>query len=130
MPVKHKMTLSGVDAFLEAIAAAGRDVDAAVERTLNSSANMVLADMKRRVPVDKGYLRDHLRKWGPGRVGNYHWVFVGLDMSDRENALHGVFVEYGTTKMEAQPYIRPAFDENKRAIRQAQIKSLKRFLGQ
>jgi HK97 gp10 family phage protein len=135
MPVRFRMDLKGLEDYIEALAAAGLDVDQAVAEALDAGADIVLADMRSNVPVgqgypDAGYLLSDLEKRGPYRIGNYTVVWVGLGFRDREKSLHGIFVEYGTVKMAARPYIRPAFDNNRARIRAAQIEKLKGYLPQ
>lgn len=71
------------------------------------SANVKnLAKMK--APVRTGYLRDSITS---ERLGPKHWkVKVG--------AHYGIYVEYGTRYMAAQPYFRPAVREANRMFRQ------------
>jgi HK97 gp10 family phage protein len=61
-----------------------------------------------------GQLRDSLKlramKSKKGRIG----VVVQTRHGDyRGNTFYGAFVEYGTSKMAAKPYMRPAFDTKK-----------------
>jgi HK97 gp10 family phage protein len=51
-------------------------------------------------PVDTGYLRDHIHAMKTGKTA--------IVISD---APYSAFVEFGTRKMAAQPFIRPAVDE-------------------
>lgn len=54
--------------------------------------------MKARVPVDTGFLKSSIQA---RKVGPAHWrVTVGAE--------YGLFVEYGTRFMGAQPYFYPA----------------------
>jgi HK97 gp10 family phage protein len=65
-----------------------------------------LAKMK--APVRTGYLRDSITS---ERLGPKHWkVKVG--------AHYGIYVEYGTRYMAAQPYFRPAIKQANRAFKQ------------
>lgn len=61
------------------------------------------ASARRRAPVRTGYLRSSIvnEKIDYGR----HKVTVG--------ARYGAYVEYGTRNMAAQPFFRPAVEENK-----------------
>jgi HK97 gp10 family phage protein len=75
--------------------------DAAVQGLLNDMASTALGAMRRAVPVDTGKLRSSLfaevngttLRFGAGAEIDYAW-----------------YVELGTRKMRAQPYIRPALD--------------------
>lgn len=55
---------------------------------------LVVADMQRLVPVDSGELRDSIEAVGGGRI------VIGKNYAG--------YVEFGTERMAAQPYARPA----------------------
>jgi HK97 gp10 family phage protein len=63
-------------------------------------------EAKRRCPVATGYLRNSI---AAGWDRKKSWVNV--------SANYGAYVEYGTYKMRAQPYLRPAIDKVKRELR-------------
>jgi len=44
------------------------------------------------------------------------------------NVEYAAHVEYGTVRMGAQPYLRPAFDHNRRAVRDLYARELQRGL--
>lgn len=60
-------------------------------------ASEVLADARRFVPVDTGELRDSL-----------DMEVIGTSARVGTNNDYAVYVEKGTSKMKAQPYLRPA----------------------
>ena len=65
---------------------------------------LVEAEAKKRCPVDTGKLRASItpviQSWAAGYVGT--------------NTAYAPYVEYGTRKMPAQPFLEPAFLEGKR----------------
>lgn len=64
-----------------------------------------------RAPVRTGNLKKSIRyKKQPRKGQSYYQIKVG--------AKYGVYVEYGTRHMRAQPYFRPAIEEQKRIFRQ------------
>ena len=73
---------------------------------------MFRAAMVARVPVDSGNLRDHIKIFTPSAEGDYNYVAVGiirhLDYTDRETAIQAISVEFGSVRMAAHPFIRPA----------------------
>lgn len=52
-------------------------------------------------PVDTGYMRDHIHAHGTGPKS----------AQVISEAPYSVYVEYGTSKMAAQPFMRPAVDQ-------------------
>jgi HK97 gp10 family phage protein len=68
------------------------------ELIVAKAAMDIQAHAQGRAPVDTGTLKNSIQAV---RVGAAHWrVVVGAD--------YGVYVEYGTYRMAAQPYLRPA----------------------
>ncbi|WP_284459683.1 HK97-gp10 family putative phage morphogenesis protein [Cupriavidus campinensis] len=86
----------------------------------------IFAEVRLRAPVDKGiyegkqgphppgFLRSHIiiayddEVSVPGRVASYLVTWS-------KEAFYGYFLEYGTSKMAAQPFLRPAFEAKKTA---------------
>lgn len=75
---------------------------------LQIAAQIVLDDAQSNCPVDTGNLRDSA--FMQAAVGD---VFFGF------NAEYASYVEFGTYKMAAQPYLRPAIDNTSGAVLQA-----------
>ncbi|MCP3426025.1 HK97 gp10 family phage protein [Rothia sp. AR01] len=90
---------------------------ARVERAVHAATVKAGADLQaqaqRRAPVDTGYLRASIAAESPA-PGE---VLVG------PGAHYGIYLEYGTSRMAARPYMTPAFDvvapAYERAIAQA-----------
>lgn len=128
MAVKGKLSIKGLEKYMEDLAAAGRDVDAAAARALTAGGQVALNGMLRRVPRDTHNLAEHLEARAPEKDGNFVFVEVGMRKNpapDEDTARYGNSQEYGTSSMPAQPYIRPTFDEDKAAISKAMRDSLK-----
>jgi len=77
---------------------AGRNAEKATDLVLSNAAQFILFEMKKIVPVDTGRLRSSIVVQGsPGR---YVVGPVGVPYAS--------YVEFGTSRMRAQPYVRPA----------------------
>ncbi len=76
----------------------------ACESTVMILGERVVAFMVSIVPVDTGQLRDSLDAIVE-RVGNFWRIVFGSF-----GVLYAIFVELGTYKMRAQPYVRPGAD--------------------
>lgn len=68
----------------------------------------------------------------PGYVGGTLKRSIGLEITDggmsaevEPKADYGAYVELGTRKMEAQPYLKPAFDEQKEKFKKDMQKLVK-----
>lgn len=108
-------------------------------RALAKGGRTIRDDAKRRAPVSDppsvqvaarrarntgqinkpGRLRDAIvskRDRNPGARGRTEAVLVTVRRSGKKGAYYAGMVEFGTVKMEAQPYMRPAFEENKKDV--------------
>ena len=134
MTVRYQMKLKGLDEYLEHIAQSGQDVDAAAAKAVAAGGDVVLESMLEIVPVgdaakgDKhpGNLKAHLERSSVQQDGNFISIDVGMSKNtDKDTAIYGNVQEYGSATNAAQPYIRPAFDKNRKRVRHAELKVLK-----
>lgn len=107
------------------------DLDLAVSESVLrqaavAGAREIFNEVRLRAPVDKGiyegkqgkhpfgFLRDHIliaydeEVSVPGRIASYIVTWS-------KDAFYGRFLEFGTSKMAAQPFLRPAFEAKKAA---------------
>jgi HK97 gp10 family phage protein len=115
MTTTGKLTLNGLSNYLEDLAAAGQDVDAAAQQALMAGAEVIAAEMDRLVPKDTHHLESTIGVDGPHQHGNFSYVSIGVVNADKQTAIYGNVQEYGSSSVEAQPYIRPAFKVRKAA---------------
>lgn len=125
MATSGRLELSGLANYLEDLARAGQDVDAAVQRALPKGADQILPEMKTLVPKDTHNLEAHLSIEGPHREGNFSYVEIGIITADKETAIYGNVQEFGSSSVAAQPYIRPSLKSKKAAAMRAMKESLK-----
>ena len=69
------------------------------DEILEACAEETVRDARERVPVRTGFLKSNIRKKFEGGF----WYAVA-------ETLYAMFVEFGTSKMAAQPYMRPAVE--------------------
>jgi HK97 gp10 family phage protein len=86
-----------------------RSAEVDVDRKLEVIASKIEADAARLCPVDTGRLRASItHRVERGR----HVAYVGT------NVEYAPYVEFGTRKMRAQPFLRPALHKNIPLIRE------------
>jgi HK97 gp10 family phage protein len=78
------------------------EVEAKAQVTVAKVAHDIAEDAKSRAPVRTGYLRDSIVVDGEGKAG---FVTAGAEYAG--------FVEYGTYKMAARPFMTPAVEAHK-----------------
>jgi HK97 gp10 family phage protein len=95
-----------------------KSMDQAVNVALTASALVVEGQAKALVPVDTGNLRNsitHELGKKEARVGT--------------NVEYAPFVELGTVKMAAQPYLNPALEMNRSNIKKIFASAIKEAMG-
>ncbi len=84
-----------------------KQMNSAMIVTLNRGINMVDTDAKLFTPVDTGLLRSDNKK----SVDN-----AKLIAQESNNTEYAPYVEFGTSRQSAQPYLRPALINNSKKI--------------
>jgi HK97 gp10 family phage protein len=79
-----------------------------IKDAMTEVADEILAEAKSRVPVDTGTLKKKLTRQ-VSRDGMSAKVGVRTKAAKRK-AYYGKFIELGTSKMPAQPFLTPAFE--------------------
>lgn len=124
---KATISTKGMEKFLEEVAAAGKDVDAAADRALRAAGGVLKGGMRRRAPKDTRNLERHIDFEGPSAEGQYRSIRVGVVGADAETERYGQAQEFGTASMPAQPYVRPTVDEDRKLVNAAIKKAFGRF---
>lgn len=86
--------------------------------------HVVRSDASRRAPIKTGNLRASMTVESVSSSRDHAEVAVGPS----RHAPYGIFVEFGTRRMSAQPYLRPALDANRGRVRSEIGQALKRAL--
>jgi HK97 gp10 family phage protein len=130
MPVRYKLETKGFSEYLERLVQAGEDIDRIADQALEAGGDILLQGMDQRVPRDTGNLAAHLERSEPERDGNFHSVTIGLSKdTDAATARYGGAQEFGWgPDHPAQPYIRPAIDEDMKTARTAMKEIFNYFL--
>lgn len=101
----------------------------AASKSVREGAKVIQKAARSKVPVDTGNLRRSIivKVLNKNRDAMEVAALIGPGrgyFSKKKNAktgdgFYGFFLEYGTVKMKAKPFLRPAYDENKVAAQQA-----------
>ncbi len=96
-----ELTFKGVKGAADALKEFESSVTEQVTEFLDSTGQTVVEEMKSLVPVDTGALQTSI-----------DYNVSGDDLTFEATEDYAGFVEYGTSKMAAQPYFMPAIDRN------------------
>lgn len=111
---KMKTHIEGLDEAKKLMQELGDAAADVLDQAARSGAEIVLAEAKKKAPVDTGTLRDSLliKK---SKLKNPH-IKSQYYVTKKRGVDYFVPVELGTSKMKAQPFLRPAVDENTRTV--------------
>lgn len=123
-----RFEVSGLDAYLQKIQAAGKSIEQAVSEAIAESAKPIHKDIEAWAEKHKqtGTVLDGVAISEVQRVGDSFFVDVGIDDNQSPGAWHAVFTEYGTPTQPADPGVRNAFSENKANVKKIQREILKK----
>lgn len=108
--------ISGVTELKAKFALIEKEIQAAVKKGVEEGAQIVEREAKQRVRVDTGRLKNSIREIRRTETDSKIEIIEGTDVE------YGPYNEFGTYKMSAQPFMRPAIDNNELKI-QALIKA-------
>jgi HK97 gp10 family phage protein len=95
-----KFKVRGVDQMVRLIANKGKKARIATDRELDLSSKRIERMAKVKVPVDTGALKNTIFS---AKAGNLTYKVTAPQH-------YAIYVEKGTRKMRAQPYLKPALD--------------------
>lgn len=108
-----KTKISGIPEMTKAFDTLAEDMQDLIIGALDDSAELVARDARADAPVDTGRGKASIRtETGLTKYGKPY----GSVVCGEGDAYHMNFIEYGTAKMKAQPFMRPAADKNRDKI--------------
>ncbi|NFL36786.1 HK97-gp10 family putative phage morphogenesis protein [Clostridium botulinum] len=120
--------VQGVDELLNKLQSIGANVGKLENKALKNAAEPVLQDAKANVPIKTGKLKKGLKITNVKRKEGSKYILVGVDRGDNSEIFYGKFIEFGTSKMSAKPFLQPAYEKNKDNIKRTIAETLKEGL--
>jgi len=122
--------LEGVDEILNKLQQIGNNISRLENKALKNAAQPVLDDAKSSNAFNdrSGNLRKNLKISSIKSKEGMKYVLVGIDKSDNSKIYYGKFLEFGTSKMSARPFMQPAYEKNKDNIQKNIAETLKEGL--
>ena len=124
-----KLELTGVEELLLSIEKMGGDINQAAEKAILDCAKPFHQELKlaikkhRRSGLTEATLHEPIKvHW----VGNRCSLQVGFNL--KAGGLPALFLEYGTPRMKARPFIRPAINRSRKNMKAIQQKTLSELL--
>ena len=122
--------VQGIDEMLEALQLEAERVERNGPAAAMAGGKAAIDAMEKNVPVRTGGLKGHIKQKGPfyDSVDGHHCdVYpTGKDKHGERYETIGFVQEYGRSNMPAQPWMRPAVENNTEAIGNAMAEVLMR----
>ncbi|HAE59761.1 MAG TPA: hypothetical protein DCG54_09735 [Anaerolineae bacterium] len=125
------LSTKGLDKYLEQVAEVEALFPENVGESLLDGADVVLGEMQEIVRQRTGNLHDHLKIKGPTNEGTFIFVEIGLiqDSTNEETRRYGMVIEFGSSSVRPESYIRAGTEKSKAAWRKAVISALQSKTG-
>lgn len=123
------MELTGMDELLKKVESMGKKGEKIENKALKKAGKLILEEAKENAPVRKENLKKGLKMSGILKKGSNKYVVVGIQRGDNSKIFYGKFLEFGTSKMAAKPFMAPAFENKKEEAKEIIKKELKNALG-
>lgn len=122
--------LTGVDEILNRLQQIGTNISRLENKALKNAAEPVLEDAKATNAFNDriGRLRKGLKISNIKNKEGVKYILVGVDKSDNSKIFYGKFLEFGTSKISARPFLQPAYEKNKDNIEKTIAETLKEGL--
>ena len=111
--MKYSLSIKGIDQLVKHLDKAASLND--VQQVVKSNTSKMTANMQRLAPVDTGYMKRSIKM---------ELTEGGFSGQAGPHADYSAYVEYGTRFQSAQPFVKPAYNEQKGVF----IKELERLL--
>ncbi len=132
-----KFTVPDLSGFFAQIEALGKNIDDACKKAVDATLPIIEKSMIEGAERhrDKGEVVDAIETIAAKQQGDFIYGQVGINLDKHPEAFEGVFQEYGDghsdwsgsgTGASADPFIRPAIDDNRREINKVIKQTLKK----
>lgn len=98
-------------------------------KALKKAGELIVEEAKNNVPFRKGKLKEGLKVSGVRKKNGNKFVLAGIQKGDNSKIFYGKFLEFGTSKMKARPFMGPAYESKKEEAKEVIKDELRKGLG-
>lgn len=127
----YGFTITGLEDIQKKILEKQKEIGMVFETNLNEGADAIVASAKSKAPKLSGDLINAIGKNEVWLRGGKYSIYAGIMINEvftKADGWYARFQEFGTSKMKAHPYLRPAFDEQKSQINNNIVSDLKEVI--
>lgn len=127
------MNLDGMDRISSRLEKMGKEGVKIGNKGLEQGANAIITEAKNILnsngSVRTGKLKKGLKISKVKKKGNKKYIQAGIQRDDNSEIFYGKFLEFGTSRMSARPFLVPAYYSKKEEAKKIIINELKKGLG-
>lgn len=123
------LDFSDIDKLQKRLDEMGRKGATLENKALIAGAEVINKEIIRNAPERTGHAKKFLKVSKVSKEKGIKVVKVGISKGDNSEAFYLKFHEYGTSKMSARPFMRPAFEKKKKEALEATHRVIKEGLG-
>lgn len=98
-------------------------------KALKKAGELIVEEAKNDVNVKTGKLKEGLKVSGVRKKNGNKFVLAGIQKGDNSKIFYGKFLEFGTSKMKAQPFMGPAYESKKEEAKEVIKQELRNALN-
>ena len=126
--MKAELDFSSIDNFQKKLEVMGKKGEKIEGEALLAGARIILDEQYELAPKRTGKASGLLEITYPKKIKGILTVKIGIQKSDNSQAFYLKFHEWGTSKMPARPFMRPAFERKKKEALEKTFKVIRRGL--
>lgn len=107
----------------------GRKGSKLENQALIAGADVIKKEIIKNAPVKTGSSKKYLKVSNVKKEKGIKVVKIGVNKEDNSEAFYLKFYEYGTSKQVARPFMRPAFERNKKEALEKTKEVIREGLG-
>ena len=124
-----ELELTGMGELLKRLEEMGKAASKIEVATLKEAAKPIANDAKSLVNVSSikhRHIKDDIKIYGVKTNDGIRYIEIG---PGKDTNWRAKFLEWGTSKMTARPFLQPAYEKNKKSITEIIIQKLREALG-
>lgn len=123
-----ELDFSSIEELQKRLEEMGRKGSSLENKALIAGAEIINREIIRNAPERTGHAKKFLKVSKVSKEKGIKVVKVGISKGDNSEAFYLKFHEYGTSKMPARPFMRPAFERKRKEALEATHKVIKEGL--
>lgn len=123
------LDFSDIDKLQKRLDEMGRKGSILENKALLAGAEVINKEVVKNAPERTGHAKKYLKVSKVSKEKGIKVVKVGISKGDNSEAFYLKFHEYGTSKMAARPFMRPAFERKRKEALEKTHEVIKEGLG-